>query len=179
MKTAPKVLLLIFGLAQLGVVLYLCVPTIPTKIQNEAIGTEYTFNNMSFDLLRTDLNLPNQETLAKIQEKTNGDLFVLTSEDNEQLIIMKSDENTSYVEELLSNIQNPFKHRKLEWETQTLFWLFQGKDKIVSQSVIISDMPIFVLDMKLKDSYYTANFSGNRWTDEDIEVFIRTLSLNN
>jgi len=50
MKTVPKVLLLILGLAQLLFVLYISLPAIPREIKNEEIGNMYTLGEISFNL---------------------------------------------------------------------------------------------------------------------------------
>ena len=179
MKTAPKVLLLVFGIVQLVVVLLLSLPTIPSKIKAETLGTQYTFEDISFNLTRTDMEFPDQETLIKLKQGKSGDFFLLMSDNNDKLIIVKSEENTTIVKELLNNVRNPFKHRSFEVETRTLFWLFSGKKKTIVQSIVISDVFICNLDINLEDQYYSAIFTGDNWTDADIDEFMRTVSLNN
>ena len=179
MKTAPRILLLVFGIVQLVVVLLLSLPAIPSKIKAETRGTQYTFEDISFNLAKTDMEFPDQETLTKLKQYKSGDLFLLMSDSNDKLIIIKSEENTNRVKELFNYLKNPFKHRSLELKTQTLFWLFSGQDKTIIQSTIISDAFICNLDIKIGNQYYSAIFTGDNWTDADIDEFMRTVSLNN
>ena len=178
MKTARKILLGLFAVSQFLFVLFISIPTIPKKIQNETIGTQYSFDEISFNLARTDMSLPDEETLSKIQEETDSSLFMLISDDNQKLMIINSEKNSVFVEELLNKAQNPFKYGGLAIETQTLFWIFKGNEKTIVQSITIAEELILTLDMKLKDKYYTAVFTGDNWTDEDISEFMRSISLN-
>lgn len=196
MKTAPKILILLFGFAQLFVVLYFCIPTIPTKIKNETPGTRYTFDKISFDLISENLNPPDEDTQAKLDEREYGDALILFKDNKDGIGIWKANQKEiNFVNEDLNNFTNPFKHRT--WAKsmlqkfnmgnkegiQTLSYsinLFVGKDKtILLTNYQLSDATYTkVMNIKLRNEYYTAIFTGSSWiTNGDVDEFMRTVSL--
>lgn len=178
MKTAGKIILGIFAVSQFLFVLFISIPTIPKKIQNETVGTQYSFDAISFNLARTDMSLPDAEILSQIKGEAGSSFFILMSDNNQKLMIINSEKNSAFVEELLNKVQNPFKYGGLALETQTWFWLFKGNEKTIVQSITIADEFILNLDIKLEDRYYTAILTGDSWTDNDISEFMRSITLN-
>ena len=85
MKTVPKILLLLFGFAQLFAVLYFCIPTIPIKIKNETNGTIYSFGNFKFDLA--------YDKYAKYEDI--NDLMESRGMDPSQIIILQDEEGNA------------------------------------------------------------------------------------
>lgn len=198
MKTVPKILLLLFGLAQLFIVLYFCIPTIPTKIKNETPGTQYTFDKISFNLISDNLKTPDEDTQTKLDEREYGDALVLFKDNKDGIGIWKANQKEiDLVNEDLNNFKNPFKHRT--WEKsmlqkfntgnkdgiETLSYsinLFVGENKtILLTNYQLSDAPYTnIMNIKLEDEYYTVFFTGSSWiTNGDIAEFMRTVSLAN
>lgn len=201
MKTAFKIFLLIFGIAQLGVILFLCIPTIPTKIQNETTGTEYTFDNISFDQISQNLTPLDEETLAKFKEK-GAIIMVWYKGDSDRLTIMRdSEESKNELDDEIVILKNPFRHRTFEsqvakdadaYSTTTqetgrvtktyLISIFEGENKTVllNRNTATDGTYLISLAVKFANQSYTVIFTGNSWNDDgDIDEFIRTVSLSN
>ncbi len=199
MKLLPKIFLLFIGITIFIITLYFSLPAIPQKIKDEIDGNQYTFKDISFNLISKNLTFPNEETRNMLDTNSGGNLTILTKENGDRILLFYSEEDNSLIEEEIKYLQNPFRHRSLEkiqkesgdkyseWIQETGIStvsvdikILKGRDKIIiwNHSGTSDQSYSNSFELKLGDQYYTAIFAGNSWSKEDMAEFVRSVNLN-
>lgn len=207
MKTVPKVLLLVVGLAQLLFVLYISLPTIPKKIKNEEIGNMYTLGDISFNL-SSDQYRESEEiknTLKERGENPSEFVVLIDPTNNDTITIFKvlTKDSKLLIDENFQVFSNPFQNRFVTKEVQKKIsntsetidsaeqikrmkhTIYKGQDKTaLLTSIVLYNSVGYSADVKIGDSYYT--IIPNRLENyepqlafKNIMEFLRTSSLNN
>jgi hypothetical protein len=207
MKTVTKLLLLVFGLAQLLLVLYISLPAIPRRIKNEEIGTMYTLGDLSFNL-SSDQYKEDEDIKEALKEKggdANEFVVLIDTTNNDTITILKTitEESKLLIDESFRIFSNPFQNRFVTKEIQEAMpstserieraeqingmkhTIHKGQDKTaLLTSVTIDNLEEYHADVRIGESYYTVipqkleNYDS-QLALKNIMEFLRTSYLNN
>jgi hypothetical protein len=112
MKSPIKIILILFGLLQLIVILYLAIPSLPKKLQTTTGETSYLLQDLSISF---DLDSDEYEILSRDGNLEDGRNTITLGKPNSEDVIYVSQVLDSkycdFVEDRFATLQNPFKSR--------------------------------------------------------------------
>ena len=191
MKTSVKIVLLVIAIIVFGLALYFCLPIIPKKIKNEIKGTDYTFEDITFNLPPNNYVI-NEELTNQINEEGNQNgyktLLLINSQNEKDFItLVKNNEGTAkLIKESMDYLKNPLKHRTLEMDVKKQNNLLSSdsvllssptKEVILHKSTTQGGLVLYFADLIIDNTFYTITPSVVAGKDVVLE-FIRTVSTN-
>lgn len=191
MKTSTKVILLSIVVIIFILALYFCLPTIPKKIKNEIKGTDYTFENITFNLPHNNYTVNEELTNQLLNEESDQNdykvMFLINNQNEKDYItIMRnSDDGYGFIKETISNLKNPFKHRALVRQAKkqnnlisSVFTLFSSptKEVVLNRNTTEGRLAIYTVDLIIDNTFYTIIPSVVAGEEAALE-FIRTVAV--
>jgi hypothetical protein len=191
MKTPTKVILLSIVVIIFILALYFCLPTIPKKIKNEIKGTDYTFENITFNLPHNNYIVNEELTNQLLNEQSDQNdykvMFLINNQNEKDYItIMRnSDDGYGFIKETISNLKNPFKHRTLVRQAKkqnnlisSVFTLFNSptKEVVLNRNTTEGRLAIYTVDLIIDNTFYTIIPSVVAGEEAALE-FIRTVAV--
>lgn len=182
MKTVPKVLLLIFGIAQLIFVLYISLPAIPRRIVDEIPGDMYEFGDIRFNLVSSEYIESSElkEYLEGEGEDSEVILVLRNEKNNDTITIFQitDQETINLIEDDFSAFSNPLRHKfissniveevgnyseRIEDFNQiknTKYTIFKGKDKTAllssqTYNLGVNDITNYSADVRIGNLFFT------------------------
>lgn len=203
MKRKPLIISLSIVVIILSLILYIFYDTAPKQIENEEIGTMYSFGEISFDLVSD--NYKELESFKESAVEKGLDLNKImvwhNENDNTSITIMKNDQDQLFDDEI-KLLKNPIQHKLLEFkikESTPEYSESMQKENLTVKKLFfqtyISDNKIAVLDkqvdsdsslnyqfeIKIGEYYYIlVPYQGieNNLALENIMTFMRTVNIN-
>lgn len=174
MKKKALIISLSIVVVILSLILYIFYDTSPKQIENEEIGTMYSFDIIQFNLLSNDYKI-NQEFYDIAKEEgydfSSSNLFLTNSNDLEHIIISKSSEETFNLYYMSS--QKPFLKQISEILTLGKRIVYTGNNKIciLNKSTVTPS-----LEIKIGSSYYSFLLGLNA-DPQNLFEFMRTVNI--
>lgn len=184
MKTVLKILILIFGVAQLIFVLYISLPSIPRRITNEIPGTMYTFGEISFNLT-SDSYTEVKEIQEGMIERGIGPekLMVLHDSNTSHSITFINNtydyEHKTLIEQSIWIYRNPVNRFRVMLTSENINpIIYEGENKI---AILNNTGSSYFLDFRIGEYYYTLipnnQQENNSFALDNIMEFMRTVTL--
>lgn len=149
----------------------------PKSIINEYDGTDYTFQDIQFDMISDDFS-PLQDIYDEYKEQGIDSLIQFENPEGKNMIIVKEEISNAYITP--EELKNPFNIIKLQIQAilnPLKIELWESDSKIIIYSKTIDYEGItHSMDIFIGNNYYSISLYGDN-LEMDVDEIIRTVNI--